>query len=262
MTALSIVQSACRRLGLDVPRVLFSSTDPLLVQMIGIMNEELLSLARSYPWKTLTKEKTFTSVAQAEQTSSVPTDFDYFVDDTMYNRTLKRKVHGPINSVEWQALQASSLSSSLESYFRFRGENTNSLYNTNLSVNIYPTATAGQTIAYEYVSKNRILLSNGNSVPGTTTFAPHFMFGDELTSLSLSDATPDYQTSVLDEEQITKGVIWRWKQRKGFDYAEDFNSYEADLEQLKARDGGSRTLNLGKKKSNYFFPNVPESDFG
>ena len=34
---------------------------------------------------------------------------------------------------------------------------------------------------------------------------------------------------------MTKGVIWRFKQSNGLDYAEDFTAYEADVALLMAR---------------------------
>lgn len=54
----------------------------------------------------------------------------------------------------------------------------------------------------------------------------------------------DTDTSFLDEEIITQGIIWRWKQVKGLDYAEDFAKYEGMVNDAMGRDGGKARLSL------------------
>jgi hypothetical protein len=91
---------------------------------------------------------------------------------------------------------------------------------------------------------------------------PYFMNTDEVLDFSNTDATPDYQSTLLNEEVITLGLVTKWKQKKGFDYAEDFAAYMRALEQAISRDGGRKTLSLTKSTFSRKFPNVPESGFG
>jgi hypothetical protein len=77
---------------------------------------------------------------------------------------------------------------------------------------------AGDTIAFEWVSKNWVTVAAG----GTSTW------------------TADADTGLLDEEIMTQGVIWRWKAAKGLEYAEDYNKYERLVADQMGRDGGKR----------------------
>lgn len=46
----------------------------------------------------------------------------------------------------------------------------------------------------------------------------------------------DDDFALINEDTITKGTVWRWKQSKGLDYAEDFRIYETSL----ARNAGQQ----------------------
>jgi hypothetical protein len=232
MTALSVLQKATARMSLTQPSIAFSSTDDLVIQLREIMNEEVIDLSRVHAWTKLTKEKTFTTVAQAVQTSAVPDDFDWYLNETMWNRTLSRKLHGPLTAEEWQREQAGPAATSVYNSFRFRGGD----------ILITPSPTAGQTAAYEYISIYRVEDADGNR--------------DQEVYAA------DDDVAVLDEELITQGVIWRFKQRKNFDYAEDFQSYFRNLEKAIGRDGGKKILSLTSPSiRRAYAENVPEGSW-
>lgn len=232
MTALSIVQKVCGRLSLPVPSALFSSTNELDIQMRNLLNEEIIDLARLGPWQRLTKEKTFTTVAQESQTSSIPTDFDWYIDDTMFNRTMSRRLVGPLTAEQWQRDKAGPVYSSVFNAFRFRGGN----------IIVTPDPTAGQTVAYEYITKYRVADSGGN----------------EDQEIFVADT----DNPILDEELVSQGLRWRWKQAKGFDYAEDFATYDRNVDKALGRDGGKKRINLtGPAYRRALNANIPESNW-
>lgn len=234
MTALSIIQAASTRLGLTAPSAVFSSTDAQIIQLRNIMNSEGKLLARRASWTKLTKEKTFTTVAAAAQTSSVASDFNFYVNDTMWNRTTDRQIMGPVSAAQWQAFQAVGLLASPDAYFRFRGTGTDSLL-------IYPTPTAGQTAAYEYCSDQWC-----ESAAGTDQSA----------------FAVDTDVGILDEELITLGVVWRFLQAKGFDYAEPFRTYEMEVLKAIGRDGGKARIDLrGGISEPRYRGNIPEGSW-
>lgn len=230
MTALTIVGQACARLGITAPTALFSSTDDQIIQLRNLMNQEGAELGKGGPtdhaWGILTTEKTFTTTAAAIQTSAVPTDFGWFINDTMWNRTARIKMVGPVGADEWQNYQAISLIALPNAVFRFRGGN----------LIIYPTPVAGQTAAYEYVSKY-------------------------WASGSQSAMTADSDTALLDETLITLGVIWRFLAAKGLDYAETFRTYQMEVTKAIGRDGGRRKLNLAGTAQNQFNGNIPDGSW-
>jgi hypothetical protein len=232
VSLLTLVQGAADRLTLPRPTSVASSTDELTRALFKLANEEGISLNRRCAWQRMVTEKTFTTVAAALQTSSVPTDFDWYIPDTMYNRTQTRRVHGPISSAEWQAAQASLVTRVVDT-FRFRGN----------SILITPTPSAGETIAYEYVSKNWCESSGGTD---QAAFAA------------------DEDVSFLDEELLILGVVWRFRQSKGFDYAEAFAKYEREVNQAMSRDGAKPRLYMSGTHSDRIpmAPIVPETLVG
>lgn len=233
MTALQIVQNATARLGLTVPSAVFSSTDEQVILLRYLMNQEGKELATRGDWSKITKEHTFTTVAQAAQTSSVPSDFGHIIMGTVWNRNTDRPLIGPLTPAEWQQYQARNIASSFDSAFRFRGTGTASLL-------ITPDPTAGQTVAYEYVSDQWCEAAGGTD---QSAFAA------------------DTDVGLLDENLITLGVIWRFLAQKGFDYGEAFRTYQLEVEKALGRDGGKPVLYLGGATKRVFGSEISDGDW-
>tara|TARA_R110000868_G_scaffold221313_3_gene472871 strand:- start:2134 stop:2820 length:687 start_codon:yes stop_codon:yes gene_type:complete len=227
MSALTIIQKACARLGITVPTAVFSSTDDQIIQLRNLMNQEGVELADDVAWTRLITEKTFTSVAAAIQTSAVPTDFGWYLNDTMWNRGTMVKMSGPASAEEWQMYQAIAIVALPAAVFRFRGGN----------ILVYPSPVAGQTCAYEYVS---------------TYWA----------SGSQTAMTADADTALLDENLIVLGVIWRFLAAKGLDYAEAFRTYELEVAKAMGRDGGKKKMYVGGGQTmNPWNANIPDGSW-
>jgi hypothetical protein len=216
MTLLTIVQGACDRIGIPRPTAVISSTDQQVLALLGFAQQEGKELARRGAWQALTAEQTFTSIASQTQTGAVPSDLDRFIQETFYNRTRKRQVIGPLSPQEWQA-QLAITATVVYDTFRQRGND----------ILMIPTPPAGDTYAYEYVSKNWC-----TSAAGTNQSA----------------WAADSDVARLDEELFTLGLVWRFKQAKGFDYAEAFRTYETQVTQALSRDGDKRTLNFANQR--------------
>lgn len=234
MSLLSIIQDTCDRIGVPRPTAVVSSTDQQVRQLYALANEEGVSLAKRADWQSLVTEWTFITVAQAEQTNTpIPTDLKSFVSDSFFNRTSQRPLVGPVTPQAWQAQQARPVMSGIFLAFRER-------QGTFL---VTPAPTAGDTIAYEYVSASWAMSSAGQGKPAFTS---------------------DDDSAFLDEELIKQGLRWRWKQAKGLPYAEDMETYERAVEDATGKDGGTRALAIGGN-ANYWpdwRANIPEGSFG
>lgn len=217
MSFLTIIQNACRELGLTAPSAAYTSSDAQVVQLVALAQREGDELMKDFPWQVLTKEKTFDGTAAAAQTSAIPTDFDRFIDGTFFNRTRKRPVHGPISPQEWQFTQAVVASTLVES-FRVRGD----------TILITPTPTAGDDYYYEYIS-NKWCQSSGGTAQ--TSWAS------------------DTDTGILPESVMTLGIIWRFKAAKGFDYAEQFRTYELAKAKAQSKDGGKKVFTMARRST-------------
>jgi hypothetical protein len=212
LTCLQIVQTAFRRLGLNQPTAAVTSSDPQTLQMLSLLEEEGQEQANRYPWQTLQRQATFTTVATQVQTTlaAITTGFDYIVNDTIWNRDLRRPVYGPRSQQDWQQDLAMSINGPFNEY-RVIAD----------AINFYPVPVAGQACYFEYMTRFWI---NGESPSATFT--------------------ADTDTIYLDEQATLLGLIWRWKAMKGLDYSQDFSKYEARIMDNMGRDASKPTLNM------------------
>lgn len=213
LNCLQIIQTVCRRIGILAPNAVVGSTDQQIIQLLAISEEEGQEQANRYQWESLQLEATFTTLAAQVQTTLavVTTGFNYIVNDTIWNRTLRRPVYGPKSQQDWQQDKAMQLNGPFNS-FRIINE----------VINFYPSPVAGQSCYFEYMSRNWVTTG--------VTSSPVWVL--------------DADTPKLDDQLIILGTIWRWKQAKGLDYAEDFAKYERRLADAMGRDAGKPTLSM------------------
>lgn len=216
MSLLSIVQQFVKPTNLSSPATVYGTTDPQIKQILGILEEEGNDLKKRGDWQGITFEATHTTLAAEDQgamTSIATNGFRTIKNQTFFDRTTKIPVYGPVDSKEWQALKSTSVTGPNYQY-RIRGGK--------LLAN--PTPTAGSTWAFEYLSNNWITDSTG------VTYKQYF--------------TADTDLVLLPEDLLILGLRWRWKREKGLDYAEDFRTYEMQVNNALGNDGGKKTLNM------------------
>ena len=221
-TCLQTIQSVAKRLGLPSPTVAVGSTDTTVLQLVELANEEGKEQAKRYPWTVLQSEAAYTTLAAEDQgaINTIAPGFGYIINDTIWNRSLRRPVFGPKTPQEWQQQKAFAINGPWSSH-RIKGGH---LY-------MYPTPSAGESCYFEYVSGNWCESSGGT---GQSAFAA------------------DDDVVLLDDEIFKLGVVWRFKAMKGFEYAEDFNKYERRIADAMAKDGGKDSLNLSNTKYDIF----------
>ena len=228
MSLLSIVQSASDRLGLIRPTTVITASDENARVMLGMAQEEGKALYDRHTWQVLQTEYTFPTVASTAS-YVLPTDFDQLLKDTVFNRTRRRRMVGDLSPEQWQETQA-SLVTMVNPAFRIRG----SLFY------ISPTPNSAETVAYEYMSKN---WCQSNAAVGQSAWAA------------------DTDTGILNEELMTLGIVWRFKSKKGLDYAEDMANYEIALAKAIFKDGARVTIDTSNSERDRVprAPQVPET---
>ena len=210
MTMLSIVQSFCKRTGITTPTTVFGSTDTKVLQVMALLEEEGNDLAVRGGWQELQFQASHTTIAAEDQgdiNTIASNGFRYIKNQTIWDRTTKLPVLGPMSDKEWQALKAIIVTGPR---YRFRIRANKLLVN--------PAPPAGSSWYFEYVSKYWILESDG------TTYSDAF--------------ANDADTPLLPESLLLQGLRWRWKKEKGLEYAEDFRTYEMQVKDAIGRDGG------------------------
>jgi hypothetical protein len=233
VSLLSVIQTVTGLLSLPTPTAVASSSDRQVIQLMAIANEEGRSLARRHAWQALTEEASFVTVNANVQTGNtpIPPDFDRFVPNSFFDRTTRRPITGPISPREWQWIMAQPVYSTV--YLAFR-ERTGQFL-------LAPAPAAGDAIYYEYVSEN---------------------WAKSATAAPQNAYLADTDVAILDETLVQLGARWRFLKSKGLDYAEDMATYERELEQAIARDGGSSMLSLAPQPVDLNRVNLPDGSFG
>jgi hypothetical protein len=216
MTLLQTVTHFCERTNLPSPATVYGSSDAQVVQIKALLEETGIDMASRVAWEGITFEATVTSIAAEDQgalTAVATNGFKYIKNGTIWDRTSKLPILGPLSSQEWQALKA-LVTAGPRYRFRIRGGH--------LLIN--PIMVAGHTLAFEYVSANWILAAN------LTTYQTFF--------------GADTDTLLLPDTELLQGLRWRWKREKGLSYDEDFRTYEQMLKDAAGRDGAKPVLRM------------------
>ncbi len=230
MTLLTIIQAVADEIGLPRPATVLSSTDPTVRQLLALANREGKLLALRYPWQALTKEASFTTVAQESQgaLTAIAPDFARFRNDTMVDRARAWPILGPLSAAEWQRSYGTGAS---VDRFRVRGG----------AVLFTLVPAAGRTIHFEYLSRN--------------------WCRDAAATTEREAWAADDDAGILDEDLMALGVKWRFLKAKGLDYAEEFRDYEARLYDARASDGGKPRLDVGADGAARFGAAVPDGSW-
>ena len=221
-TCLSIVNSILNRMSLDAVSDVMGSTANDVVTIVELCNEEGQELSARYQWSALQTEATYTTVATEDQgaITTIAPGLNYIINDTIWNRSLRRPVFGPKTPQGWQQNKAFAINGPW-SNFRIKGGN----------LLMYPTPTAGESCYFEYISRNWCESSGGA--------------GQE--EWGANEDVP-----LLDWNLLVLGTIWRFKKLKGFEYGEDFNTYERRVADAMSRDGSKDWLSLSNTKYDIF----------
>ena len=156
-SCLSIVQTICNRIGINAPTQAVGSNDQQVINLVALLNEEGQELAARHQWVALIQEATYTTLAQEDQglMETIAPGLGYIINDTIWNRSLRRPVFGPRNPQTWQQQKAFAINGPWSS-FRVKG---NHLY-------MFPVPVAGQTCVFEYTTRNWLTDSTGVPMRG------------------------------------------------------------------------------------------------
>ncbi len=243
MTLLSLVQGVCDEIGFDAPTTVIGSSDKTAIQMLALANRGGKQLAKRGKgiggWAVLQTEHTFTTTDGTAE-YALPSDYEWLIDDTLWDRTNFWKLRGPVSSQEWQVIKSGVLASSAGPRRRVRIKPSAS---SNVkAVFVDPTpSTTGDTLVFEYLSDLWCESSGGT---GQSAWAV------------------DTDTGILDEDYLALDLKWRFQKAKGLEYGQDHREFELEVAQALARDGGGQTLSLAGSNDLLLTANLPETNFG
>lgn len=212
MTLLTIVQNASVELGLPEPSSVTTATDPAMRKLMKYANQAGKQLMSYHDWQGLIVEQEFAALATQEQTNALPqSDYDRLVYNAMiWDRSAHIQLSGPTPQRYWSLIKA-GISSGVSGYWRIIGG----------QLNVLPVMTAGNTLAFEYISKRWVVSATGDR---QSTFQA------------------DTDTCVVPafEDLLELELIWRFQQSRGFaQYSESLATCESEKELSAANDRGT-----------------------
>lgn len=201
MTLLTIAQDVARNTALDVPSTASGSTAREIVNVVQFVNDTGLELARRVDWGALRATTTVTGNGTNAN----------FTLPAYYSRPIKGGavlvggvgLRGGLSPDEWAALTPVE---GTPRFYRLRGS----------SISFYPFLANAATATVNYQST--AWASNGT---------------DRL----LLDA----ETSLIPEDLLVKGAIWRQRRHVGQDFADQIAEYEAALADYATYDARDRS---------------------
>lgn len=239
MTLLSICQQICREVGQPAPTSIVSNSSETARRLLAVMQTQGRVLAsgkielegrflKNHNWSALRKEFSFNTVdgsASYVISSSIGSDFNRFIDDTIWDRTnnWKVRVYSP---VDWHLSKGWSIVSAQARVSMLRRGN---------SVVFDPTPAGAYSIYGEYLSKNWCESSGGTDQ---------------------SAWAADTDLPLLDEDLMILGGKWRYLSRLGESYAEEKAEYEQAVFAAANADNYTSASNVSNSKA-LFVDNIP-----
>jgi len=195
LSLLTALNDAQRLLSLSVTSQIVADGQETQNLLYALAKEEVEECANDRDWPILRRTQSFTTTLASLQTSGKASDYDRAIADTFWNTTRDYKVYGPLSDQEWAIANGAAVTSATwqNAMFRYDG------------LHIFPVPTVAETVTYEYIINTPWETSVGAALTSPTADNDVSKFGDRLLKL---------------------GVVWRYKQAKGRDYAEDLRNYE------------------------------------
>lgn len=189
MSLLTICQSLSRKIGLDVPTGVISSTLREHIELIDITQDAAADIALRGDFGGMHNTATLTGTG-ANAELSLPSDFLRLTKGRAVY-TSSGGVRGSLSDDEWFSLTP------LQGTPRYFYKNGNMM-------SFYPYLASGATATISYMSRNWCSA------------------GGELW-------TADSDTALVPESLVVKGAYWRWRRQKGLDFSDHMAEFEADL---------------------------------
>jgi len=212
MTLLSTAQEILKQTkSATIPTTIIGNNQAAAVQILEILNNSIVNLARSYDWQELTKEHTFNAVA-SQNNYSLPTDFDRIVNNTFWNTSDTREMIGSISAQDWRILNNSTIGAgTIAEYYRFRAN----------EILIFPTPAGTDGYVFEYITKNIVEDSGGTGQTGWLA---------------------DTDVPVIDEYILKLDATWNLLKSQGRPYAEDQRKANLALAERLGINAGRQTI--------------------
>jgi len=261
-TALSIIQSVCRRINHPVPTTLLSLTDPDELQLLELLYAVCEELRQARCWVQLKRKHAFTTV-NGQASYQLPADF-YAALMPRWNTAEDLRLIGPVSDDDFGAKLYGSDPSSFNFTLRLFGRDENTA-SASGQVELSPTPSSAVACAFEYITRSYLLPQNwaastsyganayvnasGNIYQKGAGTATSGATVPSHTSGSVSDGTiawtyistpyetvlADTDLVVFDDDLVKLGLEAYIAERRGGDYEALRGEFQAKIDQAVGR---------------------------
>ena len=222
MSLLTIIQGVALRCNYTVPNAVFSSSDPVIQQMIACAQDTGDEMVERVDWQALKIASPVTFTGDGSTTLfSLPAGFSVGVnklspDCFVSSAYPTLRMVGPV--LEDDLLRMKALPMSLyPSVWRVVGS----------QIEFFPALQAGEVVSFVYQKGQWVT----NSV-GVPYSPPAFAADTDLV--------------VFSERVVRLGAIAKGKQLKGLAYAEEMSAYEMSLDRVSAQEDTGRIIDMSR----------------
>lgn len=219
MTILNVATEAAKKIGLDVPDALLSSTDREAVELLSVIKEMGQRILDGHDWQVVKKLATITGDGS---TTAWELEADYHrmtKKARLWTSALETPLTHVIDEDEWLEMETRSYDYVVNAWIMYNNQ-----------IHIKPALASAVTVQYFYIG-NRVW-TDSTSDPGTYVSSPGV----------------DNDEYRISEELLKLGTIYRWKQLKRQPYAEEMADYEDLKDRLITADGGAKRIKIGRAR--------------
>jgi len=213
MPILSAMQSASLRLKGEKPSVFFGSSDTFESEIVDLINEAAADITDYQDWQSLITQATLTG-------DGIKEAFDL---PAGYSRMMLTADVQDTNNWVWGYQAVNSIDDYIWMKARGWGPYPGVWAVFNNQFNFYPVPASGQVAVFPYINKNYALGQDGTAKPAFTADTDEFRI-------------------LGGERLLTLWLVWRWRENKKLDATGDQENFVKALDELAAKDRGSRVL--------------------
>ena len=235
-TPLEICNNVLLRTGYASVSTLVGNNALNARKILAAMQLEGRTLSRM-DWKILLKRNVITTASSADA-YALPSDFDRFIDNTMWNSTKHTIMDGPVTTQRWQSNKTGVTTLGIYDRFQVRADaNSNRFW-------IDPVPTTADEFSFYYATNTWCRAKGGTRQ---------------------SQWKADTDCLLLDDLVYELGVEVRWLKANGRPYESSAIDYEREKQKAFARDGGMADISIWAPRDNDLIvplANVGETNFG
>ncbi len=223
----------------------------------------------------VTENGTASSVTFGQGSYALPSDFDRIINDTEWSQSQMWPLLGPASPQTWAWFTQGIVAAPVRSIFRIMGNDTTQFF-------VWPVPAGSQNgdlLTFEYFSLSWCLPAAWVTGTVYAALATSSYGGRRYTTTGggTSGANPPFQTTgsvsdggvtwtyadngyaqfqadtnvtVLRQELLELGVIWRWKASNGFAWEGDYKTYQDAVDRAFGRQPGAPVINMSRSRYN------------